>query len=290
MDSRRERARSSRGLQGCFPFNSITQVVRAWLSPLRHSPRGHSQRFVVCRSVQLPSIFLHTLRSTIITRFFATTGALTSSWAVLRPPRGMNSVVPKPISLITVFGLPAIPSPTICGVSEGGGGFLQAAPRMPEGFALCDRLRTALAGSPISTDRIEFTLFIFIDERRYGLAVLVPLLSTPCFHDAVTVQYRTILHRAEADLHRFIQTPSQAHERGHSCPPPVRSHRGSGQECPRSGPLSEAKVETEAHLLGITWGKTLLKAYHNAVDAIEVVSKRARKWLPKNLASPALRD
>src|SRR5437899_6148071 len=200
MDSRRERARSSRGLQGCFPFNSITQVVRAWLSPLRHSPRGHSQRFVVCRSVQLPSIFLHTLRSTIITRFFATTGALTSSWAVLRPPRGMNSVVPKPISLITVFGLPAIPSPTICGVSEGGGGFLQAAPRMPEGFALCDRLRTALAGSPISTDRIEFTLFIFIDERRYGLAVLVPLLSTPCFHDAVTVQYRTIFSPRRSGL------------------------------------------------------------------------------------------
>jgi hypothetical protein len=84
---------------------------------------------------------------------------------------------------------------------------------MPEGFALRDRFRTALAGSPISTDRIEFTLFVFTDKRRYGLVVLVPLLSTPCFHDAVTVQYRTILHRTEADLHRFDQTPSQAHER-----------------------------------------------------------------------------
>jgi len=85
---------------------------------------------------------------------------------------------------------------------------------MPEGLALRDRLRTALAGSPISTNRIEFTLFIFIDEPRYGLAVLVPLLSTPCFHDAVTVQYRTIPYRTEADFHRFDQTPSQAHERG----------------------------------------------------------------------------
>jgi hypothetical protein len=84
---------------------------------------------------------------------------------------------------------------------------------MPEGFALRDRFRTALAGSPISTDRIEFTLFVFTDKRRYGLVVLVPLLSTPCFHDAVTVQYRTILHRTEADLHRFDHTPSQAHER-----------------------------------------------------------------------------
>ena len=213
MGSRRERARSSRGLQGRFPFNSITQVICAWLKPLRHSPRGHSQRFVVCCSVQFPSIFLHSLRSTIITRFFATMGALTSSWAALWPLRGMNSVSPKPISLIAVSGLPTIPSPTICGVSEGCGGFLQSALRMPEGFALRDRLRTALAGSPISTDRIEFTLFVFTDERRYGLAVLVPLLSTPCFHDAVTVQYRTILHRTEADLHRFDQTPSQAHER-----------------------------------------------------------------------------
>src|SRR6266699_530000 len=85
---------------------------------------------------------------------------------------------------------------------------------MPECFTLRDRLRTALAGSPISTDRIEFTLFVYTDERRYGLAVLVLLLSTPCFHDAVTVQYRTILHRTETDLHRFDHTPSQAHERG----------------------------------------------------------------------------
>ena len=214
MGSQRERVRSSRGLQGRWPFNSVTQVICAWLIPLRHSPRGHSQRFVLCRSAQLPSIFLHALRSTIVTRFFATTGALTSSWAALRPPRGMNSVVPKPISLIALSGLPAILSPTISGVSVGGGGLLQAALRMPEGLALRDRLRTALAGSPISTDRIEFTLFIFIDERRYGLAVLVPLLSTPCFHDAVTVQFRTILHRTEADFHRFDQTPSQAHERG----------------------------------------------------------------------------
>ena len=123
-------------------------------------------------------------------------------------------MAPKSISLIPVLSLPTVPSPTICGVAAGGGGFLHSALRMPEGFTLRDRLRTALAGSPISTDRIEFTLFIFIDERRYGLVVLVPLLSTPCFHDAVTVQYRTILHRADADLHRFIQTPSQAHERG----------------------------------------------------------------------------
>ena len=143
----------------------------------------------------------------------------------------MNSVTPKPISPITVPGLPAIPSPTICGVSEAGGGFLHSALRMPEGFTLRDRLRTALAGSPISTDRIEFTVFVYTDERRYGLAVLVPLLSTPCFHDAVTVRYRTILHRTKADFHRFDQAPSRAHERGvsHSaaCPQPPLPSDGS---------------------------------------------------------------
>ena len=214
MGSRRGRARSSRGPQGGFPFDSIIQVICARLTPLRHSPCGHSQRFVFCRLVGRPSIFLPTLRSTVVTRFFATMGALTSSRAVLRPSTGMNSVIPKPISLITLLSLPAVPSPTICGVSEGGGGFLHSAPRMPEGFALRDRLRTALAGSPISTDRIEFTLFIYADKRRYGPVVLVPLLSTPCCHDAVTVRYRTILHRTEADSHRFDPTPSQAHERG----------------------------------------------------------------------------
>ena len=92
MGSQRERARSSRGLQGHFPFNSIIQVICAWLNPRRHSPRGHSQRFAGCRPVQRPSIFLLPLRSTIVTRFLATMGALTSSRAVLRPPRGMNSV------------------------------------------------------------------------------------------------------------------------------------------------------------------------------------------------------
>jgi hypothetical protein len=138
-------------------------------------------------------------------------------------------VTPKPISLITLLGLPSVPSPTICGVSEGRGGFLQSAPRMPEGIALRDRLRTALAVSPISTDRIEFTVFIFIDKRRYGPAVLVPLLSTPCFHDAVTVRYRTILHRTEADSHRSDPAPFQAHERriysaeGRYWPPDARN-------------------------------------------------------------------
>src|SRR5437899_5867044 len=47
----------------------------------------------------------------------------------------------------------------------------------------------------------------------YGLVVLVALLSTPDCSDAVTVRYRTVHHRTEADFHRPIPSPSQAHER-----------------------------------------------------------------------------
>jgi hypothetical protein len=50
------------------------------------------------------------------------------------------------------------------------------------------------------------------DNLCYGLVVLVPLLSTSHCWDAVTVRYRTILHRTEADFHRSVFLPSQAHD------------------------------------------------------------------------------
>jgi len=123
----------------------------------------------------------------------------------------MNAVGPRTASLLTASGFPTVPSPTICGVLTGRGGLLHAAPPMPEGLALRDRLRLSYAGSPTAADRIEFTLAAFAGGRCYGLAVLIPLLSTPCCHDAVTVQYLTILHRMEANFHHFNRTPSQAH-------------------------------------------------------------------------------
>ena len=76
------------------------------------------------------------------------------------------------------------------------------------------RLRLSLADSPIHADRIKFTATTHTGRLCYGLVVLVPLLSTPHCCDAVTVRYRTVLHRTEADFHRPIPTPSQAHERG----------------------------------------------------------------------------
>jgi len=164
---------------------------------------------VFCRSsVHLPAF----LRSTVITRFVATMNALTPCRAVLRlMGLSLNSVCPSAVSLLTASGFPTIPSPTIGGVMAGRGGFLQAAPPLPEGFALHDRLRLSYAGSPTAADRIEFTLPAMTGGRCYGLAVLVPLLPTSCCHDAVTVRYLSILHRMEVNFHHSNRTPSQAH-------------------------------------------------------------------------------
>jgi hypothetical protein len=81
---------------------------------------------------------------------------------------------------------------------------------MPAGFTRRDRLRLEAADSPTHADRIEFTC-LSVSRPCHGLVVLSPLLSTPHCRDAVTVRYRTILHRSEADSHRSIFLPSQAH-------------------------------------------------------------------------------
>src|SRR5712664_2527131 len=125
------------------------------LVPPPVSPRGHSRWFVFRHSVLHLSTFLRSLRSTVVTRFSATTDALTPAVAALRPARGMNTVFdPPPVSLIISLGLPAIPSPTIsarpasCGCS---------AIRLG-GLSPCRRLRRSLEGSPRRADRIEFTV------------------------------------------------------------------------------------------------------------------------------------
>src|SRR5208283_922570 len=138
--------------------------------------------------------------------------ALTPCRAVLRLiGLSMNAVGPSTVSLLTASDFPTVPSPTISEVLAGRGGLLQSAPPLPEGLTLRDRLRLCSAGSPTDADRIKFTLPAIPGGRCYGLAVLVPLLSTPGCPDAVTVQYLTILHRMEANFHRFNRTPSQAH-------------------------------------------------------------------------------
>src|SRR6266566_3458794 len=119
------------------------------------SPRGHSRWFVFRHSVLHPSTFLRSLRSTVVTRFFATTDALTPAVAALRPAGGMNTVFgPPPVSLIISLGLPAIPSPTINARPASRG---CSAIRLG-GLSPCRRLRPSLEGSPRRADRIEFTV------------------------------------------------------------------------------------------------------------------------------------
>ena len=116
----------------------------------------------------------------------------------------MNAACPRRVSLIIALGLPTIPSPTICVLSR-------TVPAVA-GIARRFRLRLSLADSPTHADRIEFTC-LGSSRPCYGLVVLSPLLSTPHRCDAVTVRYRTALHRTETDSHRSIPSPSQAHER-----------------------------------------------------------------------------
>ena len=120
----------------------------------------------------------------------------------------MNSACPRRVSLIIAGGLPAIPSPTICVLS----GTVPAVAGLPCRF----RLRLLPADSPTHADRIEFTC-LCLSRICYGLVVLVPLLSTPHYCDAVTVRYRTVLHRTGADFHRSIFLPFQAHWKWPRC-------------------------------------------------------------------------
>ena len=118
----------------------------------------------------------------------------------------MNSACPRRVSLITAIGTAGHSVSNHLRVDRGSPGCQRVYPRR-------DRLRLSLADSPTHADRIEFTAAACLGSLCYGLVVLVPLLPTSHCWDAVTVRYRTILHRTETDFHRSIFPPSQAHER-----------------------------------------------------------------------------
>jgi hypothetical protein len=94
----------------------VNQVNCAGLFPLLASPCGHSLRFCLRRSVRHASTFLRSLRSTVVTRFVATTDALTPASRVRRLFAKRTHWHWR-VSLIISGRLPAIPSPTICVLS-----------------------------------------------------------------------------------------------------------------------------------------------------------------------------
>src|SRR6266852_923834 len=104
------------------------------------------------------------------------------------------------------MGLRSIPSPTIgaiAGDRPAASGFTPA----PTGFVFRSQTRPS---TPTESSSLRRPIR---GRLRYGLVVLVALLSTPDCSDAVTVRYRTVHLRTEADFHRPIPSPSQAHER-----------------------------------------------------------------------------
>ena len=151
--------------------------------------------------------FPASLRSTVITRFIATTNALTPTGRLFGPFSHEHRLTPAGIpDYCQRTSSHSVSNHRCDDRGPPGCPTLRLAAWRP----LC-RLRHSLADSPAHTDRIEFTAAVPPDSLCYGLVVLVPLLSTPPCGDAVTVRYRTILHRTETDLHRFVFWPSQAH-------------------------------------------------------------------------------
>jgi hypothetical protein len=149
--------------------------------------------------------FPASLGSTVVTRFFATTDALTPAGRCFGRFRPERRLVPA--------GLPDYRRSTSRHsvsnhrrVDRGSLGCQQVFPAAT-GFAFYQQTRPL---TPTESSSRRFTL---PGPLRYGLAVLVPLLSTSHCCDAVTVRFRTIRHRTEADSHRFVLLPSQAHWR-----------------------------------------------------------------------------
>jgi hypothetical protein len=154
-----------------------------------------------------PSTFLRSLRSTVVTRFVATTDALTpTSQRDGLFAHGLHQH--WRVSLIIALGLPAIPPPTI-DVSSGDRPAARRFGSSPiarfAGFVIFQQTR------PTTPTESSSRRPSYLDSLCYGLVVLSPLLSTPPCCDAVTVRYRTIPHRTETDFHRSIPSPSQAH-------------------------------------------------------------------------------
>lgn len=74
------------------------------------------------------------------------------------------------------------------------------------------RLRHDIAGSSCGTDRTSSLCPPSKENRRYGLVVPFPLLSTACRHTAVKVPYPSAsLSLGSADFHHSQRAPSQAH-------------------------------------------------------------------------------
>ena len=139
------------------------------------------------------------LRSTIITRFFATTDALTPTGPFVVTCRGS-------LIHVTRTSHHSVSNHLRCSTRR-----VPLPQRWPRYF-----VRASLCGRKLANtaDRIEFTLSAHAGERRYGLVVHFQLLSTREYRlDAVTFSYWPFSVGQVRDFHPAVPVRSQAHNR-----------------------------------------------------------------------------
>ena len=140
------------------------------------------------------------LGSTVVTRFLATTGALTPTGPFVIACRGSLIHVTRTshhsVSNHPRFSTRRVPLPQ----------------RWPHYFVRASPCTRKLART---ADRIEFTLSAHPDGTCYGLGVHFQLLSTRGYGpDAVTFSYWPYSVGQVRDFHPAVPVRSQAHERG----------------------------------------------------------------------------
>jgi len=166
----------------------------------RAQPYGTTSALARWPSLALWHCLPTSLRSTVVTRFFATTDALTPAEPFVAPCRGSLIHVTRTshhsVSNHRRLSTRRVPLPQ----------------RWPHYFVRASPCARRLART---TDRIEFTLAAPFDGPCYGLVVHFQLLSTRgCRPDAVTFSYWPYSVGQVRDSHPAVPVRSQAHERG----------------------------------------------------------------------------
>ena len=176
----------------------------SWRRPSGSSPRRRAQPHGTTSTLaRWPSLALWhclpaSLRSTVVTRFFATTNALTPAEPFVTPCRGSLIHVTRTSHHSVSYHLRSstrrVPLPQ----------------RWPHYFVRASPVPGRLART---ADRIEFTLLTRSDEPCYGLVVHFQLLSTRGYRPgAVTFSYWPYSVGQVRDFHPAVPVRSQAHQ------------------------------------------------------------------------------
>jgi hypothetical protein len=164
----------------------------------RAQPCGTTSALARWPSLALRHCLPASLRSAVVTRFFATTNALTPAEPFVAPCRGSLIHVTRTshhsVSNHLRFSTRRVPLPQ----------------RWPHYFVRASPCSRKLARA---ADRIEFTLSARLGGSCYGLVVHFPLLSTRGYRpDAVTFSYWPYSVGQVRDSHPAVPVRSQAHD------------------------------------------------------------------------------